>query len=268
MQPLPSVEGAVLDRQPAARVRPRPGRLRRRRRCRCSGPASRPAGRRSSERAQFDLALSVAAGAARPRGLHRTRRSGPAALEVRRTAQVGRPGGACCRTRAPAAASETCCAASSRRSRTTSGRGPPSPHTARLPRRASRRRCRRSPPARRRSCPGRPGPARRSWSPGCGPFGDLVADVHETHTHYTGGIVEAVKRFQVRHGLEADGVIGAGTVRAHQRAAGRPRAADRTRDGTHALAAAAAASGRAFSSTSPTSGCGPTTRVRRTSRCA
>ena len=45
-------------------------------------------------------------------------------------------------------------------------------------------------------------------------FGDLVADVHETHTHYTGGIVEAVKRFQVRHGLEADGVIGAGTVRA------------------------------------------------------
>lgn len=44
--------------------------------------------------------------------------------------------------------------------------------------------------------------------------GDLVVDVHETHTHYTGGIVEAVKRFQVRHGLEADGVIGAGTIRA------------------------------------------------------
>ena len=44
--------------------------------------------------------------------------------------------------------------------------------------------------------------------------GDLVLDVHETHTHYTGGIVEAVKRFQVRHGLEADGVIGAGTIRA------------------------------------------------------
>jgi L,D-transpeptidase YcbB len=45
-------------------------------------------------------------------------------------------------------------------------------------------------------------------------FGDLVADVHETHIHYTGVIVEAVKRFQVRHGLEADGVIGAGTIRA------------------------------------------------------
>jgi murein L,D-transpeptidase YcbB/YkuD len=44
--------------------------------------------------------------------------------------------------------------------------------------------------------------------------GDLVADVHETHTHYTGGIVDAVKRFQTRHGLEADGVIGATTLRA------------------------------------------------------
>ena len=44
--------------------------------------------------------------------------------------------------------------------------------------------------------------------------GDLVADVHETHTHYTGGIVDAVKRFQARHGLEADGVIGASTLRA------------------------------------------------------
>lgn len=45
-------------------------------------------------------------------------------------------------------------------------------------------------------------------------LGDLVADVHETHTHYTGGIVDAVKRFQTRHGLDADGVIGAGTIRA------------------------------------------------------
>lgn len=47
-----------------------------------------------------------------------------------------------------------------------------------------------------------------------GAFGDLVANVHETHTHYTGGIVDAVKRFQVRHGLDGDGVIGAGTLRA------------------------------------------------------
>jgi murein L,D-transpeptidase YcbB/YkuD len=44
--------------------------------------------------------------------------------------------------------------------------------------------------------------------------GDLVADVHETHTHYSGGIVDAVKRFQARHGLEADGVVGASTLRA------------------------------------------------------
>ena len=31
---------------------------------------------------------------------------------------------------------------------------------------------------------------------------------------YAGPIVDAVKRFQRRHGLDADGVIGAGTIRA------------------------------------------------------
>ncbi len=44
--------------------------------------------------------------------------------------------------------------------------------------------------------------------------GDLVSDVPEAGTQYTAGLVEAVKRFQTRHGLEADGVIGAGTIKA------------------------------------------------------
>ena len=36
----------------------------------------------------------------------------------------------------------------------------------------------------------------------------------ESGSTYTAPLVEAVKRFQGRHGLEADGVIGAGTIRA------------------------------------------------------
>lgn len=50
-------------------------------------------------------------------------------------------------------------------------------------------------------------------------FGDLPADAAlagggEGPTPYTGAIVDAVKAFQRRHGLDADGVIGSGTVRA------------------------------------------------------
>jgi murein L,D-transpeptidase YcbB/YkuD len=44
-------------------------------------------------------------------------------------------------------------------------------------------------------------------------FGDLAAD-NDDGSAYTPTLVEAVKRFQERHGLEGDGVIGAGTVRA------------------------------------------------------
>jgi murein L,D-transpeptidase YcbB/YkuD len=46
-------------------------------------------------------------------------------------------------------------------------------------------------------------------------FGDLAAaDAVATSASYSGPLVDAVKRFQDRHGLENDGVIGAGTVRA------------------------------------------------------
>ena len=44
--------------------------------------------------------------------------------------------------------------------------------------------------------------------------GDLVQEVPSSASTYDVTLVEAVKRFQARHGLEADGVIGAGTIRA------------------------------------------------------
>ena len=54
----------------------------------------------------------------------------------------------------------------------------------------------------------------RSWWRGSRRSATWSLEAQDTHTQYTRGIVEAVKRFQVRHGLEADGVIGAGTIRA------------------------------------------------------
>jgi L,D-transpeptidase YcbB len=45
-------------------------------------------------------------------------------------------------------------------------------------------------------------------------FGDLAADVSIEESTYTPALVEAVKRFQQRHGLTIDGVVGAGTIKA------------------------------------------------------
>jgi L,D-transpeptidase YcbB len=48
-------------------------------------------------------------------------------------------------------------------------------------------------------------------------FGDLPAGAaigESDPARYSGPVVEAVKRFQRRHGLDADGVIGAGTIKA------------------------------------------------------
>ena len=52
-------------------------------------------------------------------------------------------------------------------------------------------------------------------------------------------LVDAVKRFQDRHGLDPDGVIGAGTIDGLNVSLAAPRAADRAGDGAHALAAEA-----------------------------
>jgi len=45
-------------------------------------------------------------------------------------------------------------------------------------------------------------------------FGDLGGDVPVSATVYEGELVEAVRRFQERHGLDADGVLGKATVAA------------------------------------------------------
>lgn len=45
-------------------------------------------------------------------------------------------------------------------------------------------------------------------------LGDLATDAVPSATHYDGALVEAVRRFQSRHGLDSDGVIGRGTVAA------------------------------------------------------
>lgn len=44
--------------------------------------------------------------------------------------------------------------------------------------------------------------------------GDYVCDENETGTHYKGCIVEAVKKFQARHGLETEGYVGKMTRKA------------------------------------------------------
>src|SRR5207253_2193337 len=43
-------------------------------------------------------------------------------------------------------------------------------------------------------------------------FGDLAAGAVVEGPEYTPAVVDAVKRFQWRHGLQSDGVIGAGTL--------------------------------------------------------
>ncbi len=45
-------------------------------------------------------------------------------------------------------------------------------------------------------------------------FGDIAADAAVSEGRYEGTLVDAVKRFQARHGLEADGVLGRGTLAA------------------------------------------------------
>ena len=52
-----------------------------------------------------------------------------------------------------------------------------------------------------------------NWRRDCGCCGDLAEPLATTAT-YTGPLVDAVKRFQERHGLAPDGVIGPGTIRA------------------------------------------------------
>jgi murein L,D-transpeptidase YcbB/YkuD len=45
-------------------------------------------------------------------------------------------------------------------------------------------------------------------------YGDLPADAATSQTHYDALLAEGVRRFQARHGLDADGVIGRATIAA------------------------------------------------------
>ena len=73
------------------------------------------------------------------------------------------------------------------------------------------------PRRRKKSSPAPRGPACRNWRRDCALFGDLPGTARHRRgrsADYGGAVVDAVKSFQRRHGLDADGVIGAGTVRA------------------------------------------------------
>ena len=78
----------------------------------------------------------------------------------------------------------------------------------------------------------------------------------------------AVKRFQRRHGLEADGVIGPGTIRAAQRVAGGADSPDRAVDGADALAADAERSAQRLRERGAVPPVGHRSRPPARSRCA
>ena len=62
--------------------------------------------------------------------------------------------------------------------------------------------------------PGKPWPGIEPLATRLRLFGDMPAKVAPAPDLYSGPLVDAVKRFQQRHGLEVDGVVGAGTIRA------------------------------------------------------
>jgi murein L,D-transpeptidase YcbB/YkuD len=69
--------------------------------------------------------------------------------------------------------------------------------------------------ARKKVEPGQPWPGVPQLAERLRVFGDLASDsVLPADGSYSGSLPDAVKSFQRRHGLEADGVIGAGTVAA------------------------------------------------------
>jgi murein L,D-transpeptidase YcbB/YkuD len=62
--------------------------------------------------------------------------------------------------------------------------------------------------------PGKPWPGAPQLAARLRTFGDLTVEVPTDAAVYSEPLVEAVKRFQGRHGLEADGIIGTGTIAA------------------------------------------------------
>jgi murein L,D-transpeptidase YcbB/YkuD len=68
------------------------------------------------------------------------------------------------------------------------------------------------PAGRRKVEPGQPWPGVPQLAERLRVFGDLASEVVLPKDSYSGPLPDAVKAFQRRHGLEADGVIGAGTI--------------------------------------------------------
>jgi murein L,D-transpeptidase YcbB/YkuD len=62
--------------------------------------------------------------------------------------------------------------------------------------------------------PGKPWPGVAALTARLHVLGDLPASSKPAGELYAGPLADAVKRFQLRHGLEVDGIIGAGTIRA------------------------------------------------------
>ena len=99
------------------------------------------------------------------------------------------------------------------RAPTTRGRSRRWRRTAPSPRTASRQRC---PISRRaaRSSPASHGPASRNWPPAFAPSEiSRNPEIPTDATLYSGPLVDAVKSFQTRHGLDADGALGSATIR-------------------------------------------------------
>jgi len=61
--------------------------------------------------------------------------------------------------------------------------------------------------------PGKPWPGVAALAARLHVLGDLPASSKPAGELFTGPLADAVKRFQLRHGLEVDGIIGAGTIR-------------------------------------------------------
>ena len=87
-------------------------------------------------------------------------------------------------------------------------------------------------------------------------YGDLPAGTPAPADRYDGALASGVARFQRRHGLAADGVLGPATLAALAVPLGAARAPDRAGAGAAALAAAISATSASSRSTSRCSACG------------
>ena len=172
---------------------------------RCGPLARRPRALRRGPHRRRDAAAVVG-----PRG---PRGPAPRGLRLRREHEAARPGRG-----APLDARRGRPSRRDRRRRASVPGVPPPregprPTTARSPRRASPSPCRLSPPRQKKVEPGQPWAGTTALAARLRALGDLPADAPAPDAadgtpSTRGALVDAVKRFQGRHALEPDGVIG------------------------------------------------------------